>query len=688
MKKETKQKMLLAGVFLAATLLVMFFMPQASRHKFLYEENRPWSYPLLTAPFDITVYRDSATINAMTDSIDRSMVPIFRRDKEAEARMLGAVNASHSLSAHTRNRLATIVGRLYDRGITDQTAASAIAAGALTEVKFSENNENVTYPTKDFISQRDAYAMLDSIFHDSPDRAAIQALDLAGLLQPNIVEDKEATSLYRETLLQPVIAGIGVIQKGERIIDRGDIVTPQLYGILRSYEQTLDKQSANDRPHELLTLLGRLIFVCSIFALIYLYFHFYHPEWLDIKRITAILILMAGFFICAVVLGRTFTAGIYMAPLIMVPAVVLVFFNARTAFWVYVMEVMLCAVTANFQFEFIFVEIVSGCAVMFSLREISKRSELLVAAVVAFFCYTISYVSVELLSSGTMTSASGRLIGYFAISSFLTSLAYILIFVFEKTFNMVSLMTLVELSDINNPVLRKLSTECPGTFQHSMAVSNLASEAAHRIGANVQLVRAGALYHDIGKIDNPAFFTENQHGVNPHDALTPTQSAKIVIGHVTDGLRRADKAKLPQALRDLIPQHHGCGRAKYFYTMEQRAHPDEEIDPTPFTYPGPNPQTKEASLLMMADSVEAASRSMTDHSDKAITALVNKLIDGQIADGLHAESPLSFRDIAAIKNTFIQRLKSMYHARISYPEDARRTAGATPATATSTDTKK
>ncbi|MDE7142078.1 MAG: HDIG domain-containing protein, partial [Muribaculaceae bacterium] len=232
----------------------------------------------------------------------------------------------------------------------------------------------------------------------------------------------------------------------------------------------------------------------------------------------------------------------------------------------------------------------------------------------------------------------------------------------------VSVVTLVEVSDIINPVLRALSTECPGTFQHSRAVSNLASEAAHRIGANVQLVRAGALYHDIGKIDNPAFFTENQHGMNPHDLLTPGQSARIIIGHIRDGLRRAEKAKLPKSITDLISQHHGRGKAKYFYITEQKNHPGEEIDPAPFTYPGPNPQSKEASLLMMADAVEAASRSMTDHSDEAIASLVDRMIDSQVADGLHSESPLSFRDIAIIKDTFKQRLRTMYHARVSYPE--------------------
>ncbi len=271
------------------------------------------------------------------------------------------------------------------------------------------------------------------------------------------------------------------------------------------------------------------------------------------------------------------------------------------------------------------------------------------------------------MQTGTLDKISVRMFGYFGINAVLISFTYVLVFILEKLFGFVSSVTLVELSDVNNPVLRELSEECPGTFQHSMQVSNLASEAAHRIDANVQLVRTGALYHDIGKINNPAFFTENQHGVNPHDALNPIQSARIVINHITDGLKKADKYKLPEVIKDFISQHHGAGKAKYFYNTYSNTHPDEDVDPAPFTYPGPNPQTKETSILMMADAVEAASRSLKEYTPEAITALVNRIIDSQIADGLHNDSPISFRDVKTIKDAFISRLRTMYHARVSYP---------------------
>ena len=299
----------------------------------------------------------------------------------------------------------------------------------------------------------------------------------------------------------------------------------------------------------------------------------------------------------------------------------------------------------------------------------TRRSQLIQTAFLVFTAYSLSYIAVEVISSGTISGIDLRIFGIFAINSVLISFAYILIFVFEKLFGFTSIVTLVELSDINNPLLRELSEECPGTFQHSLSVSNLAYEAAHRIGANAQLVRAGALYHDIGKITNPAFFTENQHGVNPHDALNPMQSARIVIAHVTDGLKRAEKAKLPSVIKDFISEHHGCGKAKYFYNTYCNQHPDEEVDTASFIYPGPNPKSKETSILMMADTVEAASRSLPDHTPEAIENLVNRLIDSQIADGLHNDSLLSFKDVREIKESFISRLRTMYHARISYPSD-------------------
>lgn len=670
MKTPSKNITYLALIFVVATAVVVYFMPGDSKHKYSYELNRPWNYELLTAPFDIPVYRDSATVNHMIDSIDREMVPIFRIDGSAEARVTAVIRGDKELSEHTRRRLLDIIGGIYDGGVIDASTAAMIAAEGLPEVRVNIDNVNVARKTARLRSQRDAYAYIDSVLRDSPERGKIQSLGLSNVLNPNIIEDVKATEQYRENLIQPVVAAVGVIQQGERIIDRGDRVSPQLYQVLKSYEQALEKTGRHDRNRQVYTIFGQVIFVVCLFALLYFYFGFYFPETLQsVKKMLAVVSLTVLFFLFAAAMSKTISSGLYIVPLAILPIVVQVFFDARTAFFSFVLEILMCAVLATFQLEFIFIEILAGTVVVFSLKELSKRSQLLRSALLAFLTYVVGYVAVELMSAGSLTAMSGRLVGYFAINAVLISFAYILIFVIEKTFGMTSVVTLVELSDINNPLLRDLSRECPGTFQHSMAVSNLASEAAHKIGANVQLVRAGALYHDIGKIDNPAFFTENQYGINPHDALSPSQSARIIVGHVADGIKRADKFKLPAVIKDFILQHHGKGTAKYFYMKEQQLHPGEEIDPAPFTYPGPNPQTAEASLLMMADAVEAASRSLTDHSEAAIKALVDRLVDQQVAEGYHDASPLSFRDVGMIKDTFIKRLRSMYHGRVSYPPE-------------------
>lgn len=676
MKSQTKNKVYLALAFVAAATMIVYFMPRMTRNHYTYEENRPWAYSLLRAPFDIPVYRDSATVKRMTDSIDNSLVPIFRRDDAQGRQVMARIAAADSIPRHMRSRLEAALARAYRQGIVDAATAALIARGELTEVKFNENNVNVTRKTSNYLSQRGAYAYIDSLMSGADAHRAFQAAGLSALLLPNIVEDREATRQYRESLIQPVVAGVGLIQKGEKIIGPAEIVTPQLYQVLQTYELMLDKQSSFDRSQRINSYAGKTIFVMLLLGMLYTYMYFYLPGGVRrVKLVLLPLLLLVVFFIFTVLVSKVFRSGIYTVPLAILPIMVAVFYDSRTAFFSYVIEVLLCAVAASYPLEFVSVEMVAGTFVLFSLRDLSRRSQLLRSALVGFVAYVASYVGFELMMAGTLGALSWRLIGYFGINAVLISFAYILIFVVEKLFGLVSTVTLVELSDINNRTIRELSRECPGTFQHSMAVSNLATEAAHRIGANVQLVRAGALYHDIGKIDNPAFFTENQYGVNPHDALTPVQSAGIIVRHITDGLRRAEKAKLPKAVRDLIAQHHGRGRAKYFYTMECRNHPDKEVDPAPFTYPGPNPQTREASVLMMADSVEAASRSLTDHSPEAISNLVNRLIDGQVADGLHNESPLSFRDIKEIKETFISRLRSMYHARVQYPSETPRPAG-------------
>ncbi|MBQ7041519.1 MAG: HDIG domain-containing protein [Muribaculaceae bacterium] len=673
MKTFSKRTIIRSLMFIISTGIIIYFIPRNNERQFLYEINRPWNYSLLTAPFDIPIQLDSIRAKEIKDSIDNTFVPVYQRNTTVSDKAINAyhktLNSNRSISPTEKTKLINTLRKIYDNGIVDLNTYQTISSGKLSRMRFIDGNRIINSPTNNILSARIAYTTMDSLLKSETLNTTISATELSKFLIPNITYDSiESKRLYQDIYLK-AMAPIGIIQNGERIIDRGEKVTPQLYTILKTYEQMLLERKAN-KHQQLYPILGQLLFVLILLSALFYYLYFMRRELFENTRAMLFIMLMiTGFVVFAVAMKNTFTNGLYLVPFTIIAIMMMVFFDSRTALFCLIIETMLCSCIANVAFEFIFVQFIAGVTAIYSLKELTKRSQLIQTALLVFTAYSLSYVAVEVISSGTISGIDLRIFGIFAINAVLISFAYILIFVFEKLFGFTSVVTLVELSDINNPLLRELSEECPGTFQHSLSVSNLAYEAAHRIGANAQLVRAGALYHDIGKITNPAFFTENQHGVNPHDALNPLQSARIVIAHVTDGLKRAERAKLPSVIKDFISEHHGCGKAKYFYNTYCNLHPNEEVDTASFSYPGPNPQSKETSILMMADTVEAASRSLPDHTPEAIENLVNRLIDGQIADGLHNDSLLSFKDVKEIKESFISRLRTMYHARISYPSD-------------------
>lgn len=667
----------LAGwaIFIVATVLTVYFLPRDNSNRYSYAVNRPWGYSLLTAPFDIPVYLDSVRAREVRDSLDAAFEPVIKRDVALENRIINQFSEIVTNSPNIdlrQNEKSALIEELkteFEAGIVDPSLYEYIQSGQLPRVRQIHDNVANSISTSGFMSARKAYAHIDSTFHDDRYLVAISESRLAQLLSPNIsIDSAETKRLYAE-MLQRAMAPIGVIQQGERIIDKGDIVTLKLYTILNTYEQLDAKRGGGTSRDNYYPLAGQLLYILLLFGSLYGYLHFFRPEYYrNIRIILMIMLVIVAFIIFSFLLVRTFRSALYIVPFTIVPIVLVVFLDSRTAFFAHIVTVLGAMLASVFPMEFIFVQYMAGVVAIDSIKELSKRSQLIRTAFLVFCVYSLSYFAVELLHNWSIDRISWKVFGYFGINAVLISFAYIIIFILEKLFGFTSKVTLVELSDINHPVLRKLSEECPGTFQHSMAVSNLAAAAADKIGANMQLVRSGALYHDIGKIDNPAFFTENQHGVNPHDALDSMQSAKIVIGHIHDGLKRADKEKLPPVIKDFIAQHHGKGKARYFYNTWCNNHPGETPDDNAFTYPGPNPKTKEASILMMADAVEAASRSLNQHTPEAISGLVNKIIDSQIEEGLHNDSPLSFKDVQDIKNIFINRLRTMYHSRISYPE--------------------
>jgi putative nucleotidyltransferase with HDIG domain len=360
--------------------------------------------------------------------------------------------------------------------------------------------------------------------------------------------------------------------------------------------------------------------------------------------------------------------NIYVIPFAIIPIVIRTFFDSHTALFTHLITVAICSLTALFPYEFLLLQIIVCIVVIFSLKELIQRSQLITCSMFVFLSYVVFYLSLVIYQEGDFSKINWEMMLYFGINFILLMFSYILIYILEKIFGYLSPITLVELSNLNTPLLKKLSETAPGTFQHTLQVSILAAKAGEKVGADTQLIRTGTLYHDIGKMNNPAFFTENQNGFNPHEKLSFEQSAQIIISHVTDGVRMAEKAGLPRAIIDFISMHHGRGMTKFFYNSFRNEFPDKPVNKAAFTYPGPNPSTKETAILMMADSLEAASRSLKDYSEESLKNLTNKIIDDKIADGLLKEAPLTFSDIETIRSVFSERLKTMYHTRISYPE--------------------
>ncbi len=416
-------------------------------------------------------------------------------------------------------------------------------------------------------------------------------------------------------------------------------------------------------------VVGQILFVGLLLLCFIFYLDLFRKEYYERKR--SILLLTSLIIIFPIITSLMVAhdiLSVYLLPFAIIPIIIRVFMDSRTAFMAHIVTVLLCSIVLRFPYEFVLLQIIAGMAAIYSLRELSERSQLFRCAILVTLISSLFYFSYELIIENDFSKMNFSMYVNFIINGILLLFAYPLLFVLEKTFGFTSNVTLVELSNINNPLLREMSETAPGTFQHSMQVANLAAAVANRIGANSQLVRTGALYHDIGKMESPVFFTENQSSVNPHTNLSYEQSAQVIISHITNGLKMAEKNNLPKVIKDFISTHHGKGKTKYFYISYKNEHPDEQIDESIFTYPGPNPQTKEQAILMMADTVEAASRSLKEYTEENISDLVDKLIDGQVTEGFFKECPITFKDIANAKSIFKEKLKMAYHTRISYPE--------------------
>jgi putative nucleotidyltransferase with HDIG domain len=663
--------------FLITAVLIDYFFPREGKFRYQFYEGKPWRYELLMAPTDFPIYKTGDEIKEERDSVMNAFEPYYRIDPEVATREIEKLRASvaaanrHLPSAYLQY-VEKNLKQLYENGILSHDSYENLRDGNRNRIKLVKNNVAETRFVSGFFTERTAY---EFILNSAPPyliKDTLRTCNIDNYLQENVIYDEAMSDKVRNDLLQNVSIASGMVQAGERIVDRGEIVDTHTYNVLRSLKMVHESKIGNNQQGWI-TLAGQTVLVFGIIFCFWLYLWSFRPRILYSRKNTAFLLLcILVACILTEITMRHHLFNVYILPYAIIPIVVRTFFDSRTALFTHLITVILCSLMVPYPHEFLVLETIAGMVVTFSLKDLSERSQLMRCAFFIYLSYALTYVSLMVYLEADLSKVNWLMLLYFGINFILLMFTYVLVYMLERVFGYVSSITLIELSNINKPLLKKLSEVAPGTFQHSMQVSILASDAVAKIGGNPALVRTGALYHDIGKMANPVFFTENQANVNPHDQITFEQSAEIIIGHVTEGVKIAEKASLPQAIIDFIRTHHGRGKAKYFYIQYKNKFPDKEIDEELFTYPGPNPFSKETAVLMMADSVEAASRSLKTHSEEEIKELVNRIINTQLADGLLKNSPLTFRDVENVKGVFIDKLKIMFHTRISYPDEAKK----------------
>ncbi|MDO4348700.1 MAG: HDIG domain-containing protein [Bacteroidales bacterium] len=662
-------------IFIATVSVIVYFLPNEGKFNYQFDINKPWKYGLLQASFDFPIYKNDLQVQKEQDSILADYQPYFQIDKEAEKNVLSKLREDynktlrHSLPGTDYVRyIERTLKALYEDGIIAGNDLKRMEEDSIIAIRLVDKNVATSRFIDQLYTVKEAYEYLLNADTAHYKKKILQQCNLNDYITPNLVYDEEKSEAAQKDLLSNISWANGFVLNGQKIIDRGEIVDEQTYNILESLRKEWEKRSDSVQEKRL-TLAGQILYVGIFLFCFMAYLELFRADYYERKGTLTLLFALIVFFpVLSSIMVEQNLSSIYVVPFAMIPIIVRVFLDSRTAFMAHVTIILLCSITLRFPHEFILLQVVAGMVAIYSLRELSQRSQLLRTALVVFISYALLYFAFELIHEDDLTKLNTRMYIYFMINGILLLFAYPLLFLLEKIFGFTSDVTLVELSNINNSLLREMSEVAPGTFQHSLQMANLAAAAANKIGGKSQLVRTGALYHDIGKMVNPAFFTENQSGVNPHQSLSYEQSAQVIISHITDGLKLAEKHNLPKVIKDFISTHHGRGLTKYFYISYKNEHPDEEVDQEKFRYPGPNPFTKEQAVLMMADSVEAASRSLPEYTEESISTLVDKIIDTQVSEGYFKECPITFKDIATVKALFKEKLKTMYHTRISYPE--------------------
>ena len=668
------RNLLIRALLVVGTIsLIVWAMPRDKEANFKAETGKPWRYADFTAPFDFPVYKSTELVQHERDSLLKEFEPYYNFNKDVEKSQLVQFRKDYAegIPGVPSDCVELIVSQLhefYTKGIMNTSDYNSLRADTSATIRIVYDKNASSRQVSQLYSTVGAYEQLFLNTKLADYKELLAKCNLNDYIMPNLTYDKERTESSREDLLANVPLASSVVQRGQKIIDRGQIVDDYTYSVLESYFRENERLQSDD-VHFSFVVLGEIVYVSLLIVCFTIYLWLFRRDYYEQPRSLSMLYaLILLFSVVASLMISHNVLHVYILPFAMVPIFVRVFMDSRTAFMAHTIMVLICAAMLQHPLEFIAVEEVAGLVAIFSLRELSSRSQLFWTAALIAGATMLINLALFWLRDDDITGIDYSEFNYLLLNGLLLFCSYPLLYIMEKTFNFTSNITLIELSDMNKELLRRMSEVAPGTFQHSIQVGNLAAEIANKIGGKSQLVRTGALYHDIGKTENPIYFTENQSGMNPHEGKTYVESAQMLISHVTEGLKLADKYNLPQVIKEFIATHHGLGKTKFFYVKQKNEFPEEPVDDLLFTYPGPNPSTKEQAILMMADAVEAASRSLKEYTEQNIRELVERIIDSQVDEGYFRDCPITYRDIQYAKTVLIEKLKTIYHTRISYPE--------------------
>lgn len=661
-------------LLISTIVLVIYMLPKGGQFKYQFQKGKPWQYENLYAPFNFTIKKDNMTLDQERESIKRNAVPFFDLDPDIPLTALQEFSVLLDLSyqdsawAIPKKKVKqlglNLVNKLYKNGVLGGSGDNYLPEQL---INLRVNNQVRQTVFSRVVQREELQELSVKELESLPEISEVMRQIIATVVKPNLTFNAALTEASVQELLGDINPNIGVVEKGARIIAKGEVVEGEKFDKLNSLREQFQSQVWSQSNYNWLVF-GYSMLVSLVFMMLYLFLRKYRPEIFDHNtKVSFIFInILLMIFVTTLVI-KLDAAYVYLIPLCILPIVLKSFFDARLGLFVHVLTVLLLGFIVPNSFEFMFLQIIAGIVTILTVSELSKRANLFISVGQITGIYILGYLSFFIIQEGSLDRIALENFAYFMICGLITLFAFPLIYVYERIFGLVSEVSLLELSNTNTPLLKELSDRAPGTFHHSLNVANLAEAAAQEIGANSMLVRVGALYHDIGKMNNPTNFTENQvNSINTLNDLEPKESARIIVGHVIKGIELARKHKLPERIIDFIRTHHGTNLVYYFYKKELDA--QGSADEKDYRYPGPKPFSRETAILMMADSVEAASKSLKDPTSNKINSFVENIIDLQMEQGQFANANITFKEIGQIKKVLKKKLTNMYHLRVAYPE--------------------